>query len=636
MSRLLKVRYTLKGQQREVETSPVVLVTGPNGSGKSTLLLAVSAGLWGLAQSPTDPVRPYIGPERGGSVELVFDAGIIRRDLSQGGQAKDAQRATLDAERIAGAHLVRWDLADFASVSDTNREKLLRSICGAVQATALKLPESPLLGQLLRVERLEQDAGTWLERSLKWAADRFTEFNAAQKTAAEGAKAAGEAAEKEAPPGTLSGAKAELERLQAQVAELRAQAATAQRDAAQAQRAEADRQRAAARYAEAEKERDALTAQLQQPAPDLDGLKAALEAAEIALAAAVERNRAAGSAASQGDAPHKILAKMEAVKAGLEGQIAALEGQQDVVCAHCGHADPLAIGARIAELRRKLEGQQLDIEDAQLEADVADRHAAKRMEAYQAASAAELSARDAYRVAVGVAAQRGHLEARRTALEAEMGRLTATIQAVPVQAGGFASQALLEGLEEQLVVAMASHDAHVRCAERGRVYQEALIKRTRAEADFVAIKQLKADLQALQADVAAKAWGPLQTAANELLAAMGSPLRASVRSAADFGATDARRDGGYASFWALSDAERATVGAALALAMVRLSNAPWRALVIDGLEKMDEEALEGFLCGVVEAQKQGWIDNFVGALVANAELEGMDDIQQVWMGVSNA
>lgn len=637
MSRLQRLNYDLKGQQRCVDLAPVVLVTGPNGSGKSTLLLAISAGLWGLAQSPTDPVRPYIGPERAGLTELTFDAGIIRRDLSQGGQAKDAQRATLEAERIAGAHLVRWDLADFATISDTNREKLLRGICGNIQATSLHLPKSPLFEQLLRVERLEQDAGTWLERSLKWLAERFTEYNAALKTATEGAKAAGEAAEKEAPPGTLSGAKEELERLQKQVAELRAQQQTAARDAAHVRATETRRQQAAERHAAVEAERDQLAVQLQQPAPDVAGLKVALEAAEAAYQAAVQRNRAAQNLAAQAGTPHELLAKLQTTKAGLEGQIAALEGQTAVHCAHCGAADPLAIGAQIAALRSRLVDVDVDLEDAQAEALFADRAAQRRMEAYEAASQAELKAREAYDAAAALTAQRGHIEARHSALNAELARLQAEMnEAITTAPAIFDAEAQLFGLEEQLKAAALLHDQHVRCAERGRVYQEALVKRTKAEADFAAVKALKAALQELQADVAARAWGPLQTAANELLAAMGSPLRAAFKSAADFGATDARRDGGYASFWALSDAERATVGAALALAMVRLSNAPWKGLVIDALGDMDGDAQNGFLCGVVEAQKQGWIDNFIGALVADAELEEMDGIQQVWLGAGGA
>lgn len=634
MSTLQRLKCDLKGQQRSADLAPVALVTGPNGSGKSTFLLAISAGLWGLAQSPTDPQRPYIGPERSGLVELTFDTGTIRRDLSQGSQAKDAQRATLEAERIAGAHLVRWDLADFATISDTNREKLLRGICGSQSAYSPTLPDSTLREAMLRANpRENQDAGVWLERALKWASERFTEYNAAQKTATEGAKSAGQAAEQQAPPGTLSGAKEELERLRKEVADLKAKRQTAAREAAHVQAVEQRRQTAAERYSQVEAERDALALQLQQPAPDLRALKAALDAAEAAYQDAVLRNRAAEKAASQGDAPHKVLAKIEAAKASLEGQIAALEGQLDTRCTHCQAPDPLGIGAKIAVLRLQLQGTELDLEDAQEAAAFADNAAKRRMEAYQAASDAQFKASDAHRDAAAIITQRGHIEARRAALDAELERLAVEIRdAITTAPNIFDSEALLEGLEEQLKAAVTAHDAHIRCAERGKMFQEALKKREEAEANFAAVKQLQADLQALQADVAARAWGPLQTAANELLLAMGSPLRAAFRSAADFGATDARRDGGYASFWALSDAERATVGAALALAMVRLSGAPWKGLVVDGLEKMDADALNGFLCGVVEAQKQGWIDNFVGALVADAELEDMDGIQQHWMG----
>lgn len=632
MSTLHKIRYNLKGQRRELMLGGVDLITGPNGSGKSTALIAIVAGLRGLAQSPSDLEKPYIGPERAGSVELVFDAGTVSRsDLSKVSD-KESRAAEYNADQIAGKHLVRWDLADFAAVSDTSREKLLRSICGGESATSLRLPQSSLLMELLKVERREQDAGVWLERALKWTATAYTEANAAKGTAIKGAEAAGEAADQAAPAGTLSEAKAAEERLRAEVAELKGREATAARAAAQAQRAEAQRQQAAARYAEAEKERDALTAQLQQPAPDLDGLKAALEAAEIALAAAVERNRAANSAASQGDAPHKILAKMEALQTGLEGQIAALEGQQDVVCAHCGHADPLAIGARIAELRFKLEGQQVDIDDAQMEVVLADRRAAKRMEAYQAASQAELAARDAYRIATGVAVQRAQIQARHDALTQELARLQTQIQGEQVEVESFGDAELLAALQEELKAASTLLDQHTRAAERKRIHMESIEKREAAIKRWKAVKELGEALRALQGEVAERAWGPLQTAANELLGAMSSPFRVTFKSAADFGATDARRDGAYVSFWSLSDAERATVGAALALAMVRLAKSPWPALVIDGLEKMDIASLDGFLCGVIRAKKEGWLSNFVGAIVADKPLPTVPDIKQHWLG----
>ena len=392
MSRLQRLNYDLKGQQRCVDLAPVVLVTGPNGSGKSTFLQAISAGLRGLAQSPGDLEKVYLGPERAGAVSLTFDTGIVvRPDLSKVSD-KDSKRADYDAERIAGRHLVRWDLADFATISDTNREKLLRSICGNIQATSLQLPKSPLFEQLLRVERLEQDAGTWLERSLKWLAERYTEFNSALKTATEGAKAAGEAAEKEAPSGTLSGAKEELERLQKEVAELRAQQQTAARDAAHVRATETRRQQAAERHAEVEAERDALAVQLQQPAPDVAGLKAAMREAEAALEAAVQRNRAAQSKAAQGDAPHKVLAKLEAQQTGIEGQIVALTDEMGAHCAHCGAADPLAIGARIATLRAQVGIIEESLKDAREEVEFADRAAQRRMESHQAASQADLAA----------------------------------------------------------------------------------------------------------------------------------------------------------------------------------------------------------------------------------------------------
>ena len=106
MSILKRITYDLKGQKRSLELSGVDLFVGPNGSGKTTALLAITAGLRGLAESPSDPVKPYIGPDREGSAELTFDAGVVFRDLSKT-RGKDATRADLDAERIAGSAAAR-------------------------------------------------------------------------------------------------------------------------------------------------------------------------------------------------------------------------------------------------------------------------------------------------------------------------------------------------------------------------------------------------------------------------------------------------------------------------------------------------------------------------------------------------
>lgn len=633
MSTLKRLDYNLKGQKKSVDLSPVVLVTGPNGSGKSTLLLAVSAGLWGLAQSPTDLQRPYIGPDRIGSTELAFDTGTIRRDLSWGASGEKPTRAKVEAERIAGPHLIRWDLADFATVSDTNREKLLRGICGNIQATSLSLPDSPLKEAMFCANpRENQDAGVWLERSLKWAADRYTEFNSAQKTATEGAKAAGEAAEQAAPPGTLSAAKAELDRLQKEVATLRAQRQTAARDAEHVRATEARRQKAAEQHAQLEEEQGrlqvAMRQGLEQPGSYRQHYQDCLKVTEAAKAKMMEQN-ATVSALEQ---PVKAL-RGEVL--GLDGQIAALEGQTGVHCAHCGAADPLAISVQLDALRAQIAAKAEEIREATEDLVFAQDVQTRRIQTHDAAVKAEFAALDTQRAGDAAWKAREEQQRRLSQIEAEMAQLATEMnEAITTAPAVFDAEAQLYGLEEQLKAAMAAHDAHLRCSERGRVHQEALVKRAKAEADFEAIKELGKALRTLQGEVAAKAWGPLQIAANDLLAAMGSPLRASFKSAADFGATDARRDGGYASFWALSDAERATVGAALALAMVRLSSAPWRGLVVDGLEKMDPDTLEGFLSGVVEAQKQGWLHNFVGALVSDEQLPEMDGVQQVWMGAA--
>ena len=626
MSILQRIDYDLKGQKRSFNLSGVDLFVGPNGSGKTTALLAIIAGLRGLAESPGDLVRPYIGPDREGSVELTFDAGVVVRDLSET-RTKAALKAGIEAERIAGEHLVRWDLADFATATESAREALLRRVLGSRAAADLALPDNPLRAELLKAVPLAGDAGAWLDKALAWVRGAYTEANAANKVAIQGAEAAQQALQ-DAPPGMLSTAKASAEDLERQIAGLRGEASAAKREADAAARAEERRQKAASRYAALEEQLRDLEAFLAIPLPVPPDM-AALQKAHAEARATLDAIRTT-------EKPLRgALALAAASRDGAAASVAALESlaAKAPLCAHCNGADPLNLTPEIESARAYLETTGWAVEDASADLAIAERKTTKASDAFISASDKLMEAELEARRISGLADERARKAARKAEIEGDLAQLQEEIQAPTATPATFGGAEMLASLEEELAAAKKTIDLHTRHAERGRLHQEAIAKRAKAEERFAAVKKLGEALKALQASEAERAFSPLTAATNDLLSQMHSPFRLQVNSAADFGATDARRDGAYVAFWSLSDAERACVGAAMALALVRLSKSPWPALVIDGLEKMDATTLESFLDGVRGAFAAGWISNFIGALV---EEEGdhswMPGVTAHWMG----
>ena len=633
MSILQRISYDLKGQKRAFVLSGVDLFVGPNGSGKTTALLAIHAGLRGLAESPGDAVKPYIGPDREGATELTFDVGTVSRDLSKT-RGKDATRADLEAERIAGAHLVRWDLADFAGGTERDREALLRRVLGSRSAADLVLPESPLRAELVKAVPLLgcTDAGAWLDKAITWTRTAYTEANAANKTAKEGAESAQQALG-DAPPGMLSTAKEAAERLEREIAGLRGEASSAKREAEAAVKAEANRQRAAVRHAALEAELVAIGESLHPDAPDLVVLRIGVNTAKGTHQTAVMNSRAKGAEADAAKALLQAPRNALSAAAARHNMLISLSTQVDSACAHCGAPDPLGILGRLAASQAEVDAANDVLQDAEIDAGLAQRTAAKAGVAVGTADDALDAANAALHAGEKAEAQRSQWRVRQNQIQADLADLTEAIQAPTAAPATFGGAEMLASLEEELAAARKTIDLHTRHAERGRLHQEAIVKREAAKVRFDAVKALGEALKALQASEAKWAFAPLSTATNELLEQMRSPFRLQVNSAADFGATDARRNGAYTCFWSLSDAERACVGAAMALALVRLSKSPWRALVMDGLEKMDSGTMEGFLNGVQAAFAAGWLANFVGALV---EEEGnhsyLPGIELHWMG----
>lgn len=426
----------------------------------------------------------------------------------------------------------------------------------------------------------------------------------------------------------LSTAKASAEDLERQIAGLRGEAAGAKREAEAAQKAEERRQRAAKRYAELEEQLRSVETALAIPLPTPPDV-AALQKVHAEARATLDATRTT-------EKPFRAaLGVAVSARHHAEASVAALESlaAKAPLCAHCGGTDPLLLAPQIDAAKTALESAGWAVDDASADLAIAERKTTKASDAFIAASDKLMEAEMEARRIASLSDERARKAARKAEIEGDLAQLQEEIQAPTAPPATFGGAEMLASLEEELAAAKKTIDLHTRHAERGRLHQEAIAKRAKAEERFAAVKKLGEALKALQASEAERAFSPLTAATNDLLSQMHSPFRLQVNSAADFGATDARRDGAYVAFWSLSDAERACVGAAMALALVRLSKSPWPALVIDGLEKMDATTLESFLDGVRGAFAAGWLANFVGALV---EEEGdhswMPGVTAHWMG----
>lgn len=713
-----------KGRPFDQPLTGADLFVGPNGSGKSSRLLAIAAIRSGLAETPTDPTREYLGPTRPAAEGvLLFEGGAeVRRDLSKG-KGKDAERSSLEGERLMGGHVVRWDLADFARATDKDRASLLERVCNAAGAagTWTGTKADAFLRKQMGIDRgagLAGDhplnlalsswssgkpVGTWLAERAKWMDDIFTAANAAQKLATNAAAEASKHLDDvEIPAGTLAAKRAELAQVKAQGEQIKADIAAAEASQARgdlasmetASRAVVDAEQAvtgaaeAVRVAQAAAERGpdgaavtrakaelvearAKVLALPDPATLADAVaqaEADLQAKEAALASAVTR-------ADKAAAAHRRESEALAALDGGIGALSSLLSDAAGNCRHCDGEDPLGLGLRLeteqarrAELveavasassvlepRRQLVNTARDAERAasralQTAKQTAASGASTRAAAVQAVATAETVVRReeaAVAFAAGVlaaavtkaeaaqAAAAETLTAARTALDAIEARAAESSQG----GGALVDVGLLQETREGLLADYKRLTAEVELFVAQEVHlknhQEAVAKREAATAHFEIVKLLKKGLNELRATVAAEAYGPIQSAADEILREAGIDMQVEFRDESDFGAVCRQRDGSrpYVAFWALSDAQRAEFGAAVAVALAKLTKSPWPAVVLDGMEKIESAHLLGILRAVGAMVERGELANFVGAYMAESAPTWADTGVTVhWLG----
>jgi len=648
----------LKGQRFTEELTGADVFVGPNGSGKSTRLLSVMAGVRGLASVPGDPQREYLGPDRPrADVRLDFDGGahVLQRDLSVV-RGKAATLADAESEALVGPHIVRWDLSDFARDTDQGRSKLIERMCSAGGSAwtpervdawlrdRLELPAQAITRHAYdEVARISYgaslDVSAWLAAAFDKARALYTDSNASQKQAVAAVDAMAE--ERRGAPVAaldLATARERVQALEAEATELRqaTRAAGAAAGAAERHRALGDALVEAVDRCEqtikaAEDDLRRARAEHARAAAAVQTLPAVVPVDDAPTVAARKRLDDAREAAGEAEASHRVAV---AIADGYSGP-----GAEGSACRHCGGADPLNHAERRAAAVADALATEVAWQDAQVDVTLA-RRAMARAETDLRAALDEMGARER-----GASVARSAEQAARFAVEAHTKDVTrarsdfelaaaqlSEWQALPAPAAGAVdpnTAARLDAAETMLDAARDEVEQVVRQQEREAAFQRAIAVREESKARFEQVKALGAALKALRELLTVETFGPLQDAANVLLTRAGSDLRASFRDSANYGA---QRGDAFIHFAALSDAERAIVGAGIASGFARVGGAPWRVVILDRMEVLDEDHLGS----VVEAFRgmvaDGELDNFIGAFTTTSlGITALQPVQR-WLG----
>jgi hypothetical protein len=652
----------LKGRNFREQLSGCDVFCGPNGIGKSARLIAIQAAIQGLAETPADAVRAYLGPDLpDATVELLFERDgeqvCFTRDLHAKQATKEAKIRNAQAADLVGSAPTRWDLDDFAKATDGGRRQVLDAVCRAAGAlgdwTGLRVrtelqeceEAAPAVRDLLELYPLQDvdDLGAWLPTALNWAREEYTKTNAAQKQAAGHAAEAAKAAEV-AVDGDLEEARAALavaEDARRSGGELVA-AAEAQRRLVLAHKAEGDLRHQSVARAKSE-----YTAAAEANTKASDEVVAAGGRLSAAMQLAPPEDRTPELRAKVAEAKARLDTMKRSTTTARDGLSAARQGETRArgyvetirklaqatseagppVCAHCGGADPLGLAAGI-DLAQEAVGQAAQaVEDAAARlkiAEVRERQATMLVDAATGEltmAQVALSSRvqvapleeEAKRAGARLLATREAQDRAGIRLnEAEKELAAWSKRPAPTEPEGVAVD--LVELDRAVRDARAVVEAHVRHAEVVRQAERAQLAADSATAAWDATRALGAELKRLQGEIAQAAYRPICETAGVLLDRAGLAWQIEIRSESDLGA---RIDGTYRPLWALSDSERALVGMSLAVAFARLSDLPWKACIVDRLEALDGERLPRVLTALGQLVAEGWIDNFVGALVGD-------------------
>jgi len=665
----------LKGQSFDEQLSGCDLFVGPNGSGKSTRLIAVQAGLWGCAGSPSDARRPFLGDRPEATVELFYDCDgatkVLRRNLADAPRAgaKSTDRATAAAEVLVGEHVVRADLGDWVTDSPAKRDELLRRLCAAAGWTAAQaLTElrrqvgekkdtapaaSRAIDALMRLTPATGEGSVWLDKATTWASATLTTCNAQADTAGVEVVNA-QQAQRAAPSAPAGGAVAARERLaeaRARRDALVASQATVLAAVREVREHTAEGQRLAERYGAAETALTTARATLAQLEAALGGEidERALTAARAALAVADRADdnaaRRVREARSAHEAAVRSSADAEARADTLRDLLHHAGAPEETTCGACGAADPLGLRDLLTTFTAQAAAAGVAEAEAETALKVALDTAKRRTMALNEARAAVRSAESAVlsrQAEIARAVERAEAggEVVKRA-EARLAEATADLDAwrqraapAPASLAGTDPAEELAAIDATIAAAEAEGKACETAAALELAVQAAVAKRAAAEERLAGIRAVQASLKATSAALVLAGSAPVRTLADAALARMALPWTVETRAGSEVWVRGVDADVAL-SFWALSDAERAIVALALAVAFVRLGQPRWPALILDGMERIDTAHLESVLHGLAEMVAAGELANVMGALVSDdpGEVPVVEGMTVHWLGM---
>lgn len=611
------VAEVFQGRSLDVRIdSPAVLFVGPNGSGKSTRLRALQVGLVGAAQSPADRSRPYLGPEAIGAVTIHSGADVLTRPIGLSPAAKPAKEATDRARTLFGAGVVAFDLADFAAASQADRSETLKGILAAagpsrtsladlaarlrtlldLPARPAEIPPSHALAELATARPMKASDGlpptalSWLDSATAWADAALTAANAEAKRTDRIPEPV------QAPDGDPADMEAERDRLRGELADLAAAA----------------------------KARASLAARLATAQEALDRARRAEPPQAGPTAAEIE-----AAAAAQSDAEMRVQEARNWLEAAQDGSraaerahtaaVAALRvalGHRSQVCRHCGAADPLGEAPDLDALRATAARASADLDAEQGSLDAAEEETREAQAAYRDAATEVRRLDTAARAAQASAPDLAGPTAQVAELRRQLDEAPEPVDAAP--------------LHNRIAVLDDAIRRAARAAQVNEARESAIVARDTAVARRAGIVALRGALATVRGELAAEVLGPLRVAADALLVAAGETMRTwFADDGSSFGATlDPSPDAERVPYWCLSDSERSLVGASIAVGIATLSRAPYRAVILDGMERMDAERLPRVLSALASGAARGEYQ-FIGAAVSAPDVDGLQVVDLV-------
>ena len=640
--RLTKIEaWGLKGRDLAHDLEPVAFFTGPNGWGKTTRLQTVEAALRDYHGVP-----PYVTGKA--KVRLTFDAPLVVERTFSGGRQRllvtpddrgGVRENQAYLEHVLGLSPEVWDLGVFLGLSAAGRVEYLAGVAGRAAVMDREQALSVLDNAPDEIRReLEalwtdgMDVLAWTQRAKAALKDLYTHYNRRRKEAkaalgqfAVAADAAGQQA------GVL---KQQLAQLRQQHEELVSRQAAARAEARERTRLERDLdevRRKITRYealatdtAAAEQELEAVNRELADlviPDGDVNALRKELEKLNSLREDLIARTRLLEQRQQDTDEKIRMLSDGVCPVCGATGAhvsmvLAQTRDRLVNIRTEAGRvgADLQAVAVRIRETTDRMDDVlfQRDLARAKKNKLTAKRDELTEQIKRLRAAAQELD------------------ELRKKAAELEQ-----TLENLPEVQDETVNAAQLEALKERIRDLESRIARYEEARAQGLAYERTLQDRDKAEDAFEAVKRLRVALKDLERDVMAGALKPVEAAADELLDACGEDFR--FRVDADVPNIGLQRGNLWIPYEALSGSEQALAGAALTYALAVVGDRPWKVLLLDGIEALDDERVPRFLRGIMNLTESGRLDNalLAGILRPQPELLPQNIIVSMGPGACN-